>query len=132
VIRAAGSSASEPLNALIWVFGVIGGLTFLLMLVTMMLAFIHKRRRDHGRYRSALSRLRTSVREGKPDKTWLGQAEKSAANNSTLAEEGRASPWNSIRALTTGDLVMDPEMRQSALDVAQELRRRKRHKNGQV
>jgi hypothetical protein len=87
-IALSDSSVASPLNALIWVFGVAGGILFVLMIATMILAGVHKRRRVGNRY------------EIKSD----------------------LSNWDSIRILTTGDLVMDAGLRQSAKKAAEQLR----------
>lgn len=94
MIAEAQSASATPLNALVWVFGLAAAAVMALFVTTMVLAAIHRWRRDNGRYRSELvGKLREQERDPDPF--------------------GR-----SIRALTTGDLVMDSDARQAVIDIA--------------
>lgn len=96
MIAAVTSSAtSSPLNALVWVFGVIGGVAVVLLLTSMALAARHR-----GRRRQWVATIRRSHH----DLDFIESAD---------------------RILTSGDLVRDRELRRLVLAAAQELRQRR-------
>jgi hypothetical protein len=95
-IMAAQSASSSPLNALIWIFGVAGGASIVLILTSAALAWNHMKRRN-------------SLREVTLD------PKGNASISYPLLE--RYS-----RIITSGDLVMDEELYSEAVRLAQEER----------
>jgi hypothetical protein len=78
-----------------------------------------------------LSRFEALLTDGKmPGKTWLMPRRGSVTGKPATVGEEEVSPWDSIRTITTGDLVMDSRIRQAVLDIAQQLRQHKQsHKD---
>ena len=104
VIAASNVSGSTPLNALVSVFGIAGGIALFVIVITFALSADHKRRRNKGRYRKRLKELEEQLR-----------IEGASTRRQLLL-------WDSARALTTGDLVMNPMTLNAAIAVAQQLR----------
>jgi hypothetical protein len=119
IISAAVTAKPAPLDALVWVFGVVGGAAVVLALATMALAANHKKRRDAQRYQPALAALAGYLRD-------VESIEQIAGLQGGPAAEPRVpyqAPADSGRALTTGDLVMDPGLLRHVTEIATELKR---------
>lgn len=112
-----------PLNALVWVFGIAGGAALALALTTMAFAAGHKKRRDGGKYLPSLSRPADHLKHVKSKEDWL----KESGSKSTETVESGSPPADSMRALTTGDLIMDPVALRSVVEIATELKRLNGH-----
>ena len=118
IISVAVTAKPAPLDALVWVFGVVGGAAIILALAAMALAADHKIRRNAGRYQPALIALTRYLQDVDGNHTAGTQVSRSAESGAL-----ESPPADSGRALTTGDLIMDPVLLRHVAEIAAELKR---------